>query len=252
MTAAIVDRLRSILNGGDFAALAELLADDVHWYGNAPGGGCRTREEVMAMLTGFLEETDPPRLRSIQAVADRIIMSVDAPGGSAGDAVWLVLTLDPDERIVELQNYSSKAAVEHDLALRAGDRPPPAPVSDLVPFVHVADVERSIRFYRLLGFEPLDTYEPHGLPVWASLRSDHARLMVAHADAPIVAHDQDVLLYLYARDLVALRDHLVAHGLTPGEIVDGSPGPRQEMRVTDPDGYCLIVAQIDDETIVGR
>ncbi|MGH2988028.1 MAG: hypothetical protein ACRDLO_15270 [Solirubrobacterales bacterium] len=41
----------------------------------------------------------------------------------------------------------------------------------------------------------------------------------------------------------------VAHGLTPGEIVDGSPGPRHEMRVTDPDGYCLMLAQLDDETV---
>jgi len=52
-----------------------------------------------------------------------------------------------------------------------------------------------------------------------------------------------VLFYLYARDLVAVRDHLVAHGLTPGEIIDGTPDPRHEMRVTDPDGYCLMVAQ---------
>jgi hypothetical protein len=29
------------------------------------------------------------------------------------------------------------------------------------------------------------------------------------------------------------------------EIEDGSPGPRQEMRVTDPDGYVLMVAQIE-------
>jgi len=26
---------------------------------------------------------------------------------------------------------------------------------------------------------------------------------------------------------------------------DGSPGPREEMRVTDPDGYVLMIAQID-------
>jgi hypothetical protein len=58
-----------------------------------------------------------------------------------------------------------------------------------------------------------------------------------------------VLFYLYALDLVGLRDHLVARGLTPGEIVDGRPGPRREMRVTDPDGYCLMVAQVDDESI---
>ena len=69
--------------------------------------------------------------------------------------------------------------------------------------------------------------------------------MVAQADAPIHAHDQAVLFYLYARDLAALRDYVVAHGVIAGEIVDGTPGPRQEMRVTDPDGYCLMIAQIE-------
>ncbi len=32
-----------------------------------------------------------------------------------------------------------------------------------------------------------------------------------------------------------------------GEIVDGSPGPRQEMQVADPDGYVLMVAQIEPQ-----
>jgi hypothetical protein len=30
-----------------------------------------------------------------------------------------------------------------------------------------------------------------------------------------------------------------------GEIQDGTPGPSQEMRPTDPDGYVLMVAQIE-------
>jgi len=31
-------------------------------------------------------------------------------------------------------------------------RTPPAPVEDLIPFVKVADVGRSVAFYELLGF----------------------------------------------------------------------------------------------------
>jgi hypothetical protein len=49
-------------------------------------------------------------------------------------------------------------------------------------------------------------------------------------------------------ELAGLRDDLVACGFAPGEIVDGSPGPRHEMRVADPDGYVLTIAQIDAET----
>jgi catechol 2,3-dioxygenase-like lactoylglutathione lyase family enzyme len=145
---------------------------------------------------------------------------------------------------------------EHDLALRArgpvaAGAGPESPVSDLVPFVDVADVARSVAFYRLLGLELRATYEPEGRLVWASMESESAAVMLAQSEAPTDPPAQGVLFYLYAPDLAGLRDHLVAHGLTPGEIVDGSPGPRREMRVTDPDGYCLMVAQIDDATISG-
>jgi len=56
---------------------------------------------------------------------------------------------------------------------------------------------------------------------------------------------QGVLFYLYSDDLAALREQLLADGIHVGEIVDGTPGPRQEMRLTDPDGYMLIVAQLE-------
>jgi hypothetical protein len=38
---------------------------------------------------------------------------------------------------------------------------------------------------------------------------------------------------------------LLADGIHVGEIVDGTPGPPQEMRLTDPDGYVLMVAQLE-------
>jgi hypothetical protein len=36
-----------------------------------------------------------------------------------------------------------------------------------------------------------------------------------------------------------------AAGVKAGEIEDGSPCPSQEMRVIDPDGYVLMIAQIE-------
>ena len=67
-----------------------------------------------------------------------------------------------------------------------------------------------------------------------------------------IDHDrQGVLFYLYSHDLAALRGQLLAAGIEAGEIKDGSPGPRQEMRVTDPDGYLLMVAQIEAEDTEG-
>ncbi len=100
--------------------------------------------------------------------------------------VWLVATVDTHRGIVRLQDYAGEAAAAYDRALLAS-APPPAPsaVTHLVPFLPVADVERSIACYGLLGFEQGDSYAPAGRPVWASLRCQAARLMVAEAEAPI-------------------------------------------------------------------
>jgi hypothetical protein len=46
-------------------------------------------------------------------------------------------------------------------------------------------------------------------------------------------------------DLPALRQQLLAAGIDAGEIVDGTPGPKQEHRLIEPDGYVLMGAQID-------
>ena len=70
--------------------------------------------------------------------------------------------------------------------------------------------------------------------------------MLARADEPVVARAQAVLFYLFSRDLFGLRERLIAAGIEAGEIVDGRPGPTAEMRIEDPDGYVLMVAQIED------
>ena len=126
----------------------------------------------------------------------------------------------------------------------AGDR-----VTDLIPFVHVADVPRSVAFYELLGFETTDRFEPGGELVWAAVANGHARLMLAKADAPVDPGEQAVLFYLYTRDLEGLRERLVANGVDAGPIVDGSPGPERELRVDDPDGYCLMIAQTEENAL---
>ena len=126
---------------------------------------------------------------------------------------------------------------------------PAGGVAALVPFVHVSDVDVSASFYALLGFEAGASHRHGDELQWVSLSNGSANIMLALADAPVIAAEQAVLFYLYSPDLYALRDQLVAHGILVGEIGDGSPGPRQEMRLTDPDGYCLTVAQID---VAGR
>jgi predicted enzyme related to lactoylglutathione lyase len=123
--------------------------------------------------------------------------------------------------------------------------PPEQRVSRLIPFVHVEDVERSIAFYYHLGFIVASVYKYRGTLVWAELRSEGAELMVSTDGDSIEPAGQGVLFYLYSDDLAALREQLLANGIHVGEIEDGTPGPSQEMRLTDPDGYVLKVAQLE-------
>jgi catechol 2,3-dioxygenase-like lactoylglutathione lyase family enzyme len=53
---------------------------------------------------------------------------------------------------------------------------PPAPdaIVDLVPFLLVADVERSIPFYEALGFNVVKRYEPDGRLEFAGLEATPA------------------------------------------------------------------------------
>jgi hypothetical protein len=118
-------------------------------------------------------------------------------------------------------------------------------VSRLVPFVRVVDVERSVAFYRHLGFTVQEEARYRDRLSWASLRSEGAEIMFEGTNPPIDPDRQRVQLYLSSEDLVARRGRLIAADIAAGAIEDGSPGPSQEMRVADPDGYVLMIAQID-------
>jgi hypothetical protein len=180
-----VEALRAAV-GTDLAAIGPLLAADVQWYGPHRGGGCRSRDDVLRTLR-----------------------------------VWIVLTPDGDGLAREIQQYLSVEAALHDDRVRADGAPAGPPVSGLVPFVHVTDVDRSVAFYELLGFAVNDSFEHQGERVWVWLESEDARLMLARGDAPGMA--EAVLFYVYSRDLAALRDHLVANGVTPGRSSTARP-----------------------------
>jgi catechol 2,3-dioxygenase-like lactoylglutathione lyase family enzyme len=122
-------------------------------------------------------------------------------------------------------------------------------VSDLVPFAHVADVDRSVAFYERLGFELRHEFVPEDRRMWAFLERGDARLMVAQAEDPIDPRAQAVLFFLYTRDLDGLRARLVAGGVPAGEITTGNLGPDRQMHLVDPDGYVLMVAEIAGERV---
>ena len=121
--------------------------------------------------------------------------------------------------------------------------------------IHVEDVKRSATFYRLLGFEVGTFVPPIGPMQWAWLYVPKAadwkrgpNLMVTLSECPIDPVAQEVLFYLYANDLMAVRSMLLANGVTAGEITHPEYLPDGEFKVNDPDGYTLMIAQSAADT----
>jgi ketosteroid isomerase-like protein/catechol 2,3-dioxygenase-like lactoylglutathione lyase family enzyme len=259
-TTLIRDGFEAFLRG-DFDALRSLLAPDAQWlYWEPIPGDCHDPEKIIATLRERHGEGVVSGVENIIGGGEKLLVEITGPrleeSGFPEGRAAMVVTMR-DGRIVRMQDHRTRgdALFDAGLAGRPAHPPPARPkhtepgwdqVSDLIPFVHVADVAASIAFYEQLGFHvtathPTTTPEPG----WASLEADQAQLMLARADAPVVARQQAVLFYLLSRDLFGLRERLIAAGLDAGEITDGRPGPNAEMRLEDPDGYVLMVAQIE-------
>jgi catechol 2,3-dioxygenase-like lactoylglutathione lyase family enzyme len=131
-----------------------------------------------------------------------------------------------------------------------GIAPPAADaIVDLVPFLLVADVERSIPFYEALGFDVVKRYEPDGPLEFAGLEATPAaKVMLARVDGvPETRPDAQApgFLYLYTSNLAALRERLLILGYQADEIEDGpGPAPNRQMCVRDPDGHGHMVAEL--------
>ena len=128
-------------------------------------------------------------------------------------------------------------------------------VTALVPMVHVADVERSVDFYRLLGFEVGNRQPRAGRMHWAWLYDPRAanwkrgaNVMLSRSECAIDGGAQEVLFYLYATDLKSLHAMLVGKGVTASDISYPLYLPAGEFRIQDPDGYTLMLAQAGPDT----
>ncbi len=244
----------------DLEAIERHLHPDVVWHGLRPDLVCRNREQVLDNVRGRGGQRPDVEGIELYAEGDQVLFGVRSPdfvevaGEPLNGEVNQVFTI-AEGLIVRMDQYPGRDEALEAMRVRReatekvgppASRTPDVPVNDLIPFVHVHDVARSIAFYELLGFEVGDTYGSGDRLDWAALQSQDAKVMFARADQPIDAHDQAVLFYLYSHDLQTLQTHLRAHGEQAGPIRDGSPGPSAEMRVADPDGYVLMIAQRDD------
>jgi len=119
-------------------------------------------------------------------------------------------------------------------------------VFNLIPSAHVADVERSLRFYARLGFVEDGRWADGGQLVWASMHARTvraARIMFSLAEAPLEPCAQGIHFYCWSDDLVALHVRLVNDGLAPSPIAHPPHMEDGEFQLDDPDGYRLMVGQ---------
>lgn len=122
--------------------------------------------------------------------------------------------------------------------------------------IRVSDIARSADFYRLLGFEIGDAVPRESPPLeWAWLYAPAAadwkrgpNLMLVRSEEGMSGAPEEVLFYLYATDLPGLRASLVASGIEVSPITYPDYLPNGECRVTDPDGYTLMIAQSSADT----
>jgi hypothetical protein len=122
------------------------------------------------------------------------------------------------------------------------------PLGALVPMAQVADVSRSIDWYVKLGFVAEHTLTLEGRPMqWAYLRNGGAQLMLVRSSRRLDPGAQDVSFYLYAPGVAAYRDKLISLGLNPSELSFPPYAVHGEFRIDDPDGYCLLVGDTEQQ-----
>ncbi len=116
--------------------------------------------------------------------------------------------------------------------------PPKAGYS--TPMLHVADINRSLRFYELMGFETIDTEGDPARPGWARAHCEGGALMFLEAEEGH-ASPPALMLVMYAPDLPALREHLLASGIQVSAIKYPAYMPSGEINFRDPDGNFLSI-----------
>jgi hypothetical protein len=114
------------------------------------------------------------------------------------------------------------------------------------PLLHVDDVDRSLRFYALLGFVTVDVDRVEESIEWARMHVEGGAIMFLRAEESRAHADDRFLLYLYSPDLPALRSQLVAAGVEVGPISHPPYMPSGEIGFKDPDGYTILIGHWGD------
>jgi ketosteroid isomerase-like protein len=232
---ALLRRIWKARATGDLSVLEAALAPDAKWRAIDDGPwNCENRADIMRVmrqnlahgLDGRIEETIPHGERIVVAFRPSEAWHGDRP---LDDGIAYVVVTVHDGAITELKGCATRASAEdyattgrtsapHLNRVRPPDTavsPPPQRVSRLIPFVHVTDVERSVAWYGHLGFVVTEVFTPAGRLNWANLVSGDAELMLQRAFSRVIDPGA-IVLWLYSHDLGALREQLVAAGISAG------------------------------------
>lgn len=125
----------------------------------------------------------------------------------------------------------------------------PAVVAPVSRQLSVADVDRSIGFYRdVLGFDVRRI--PHGdnIPAVAEAVSGPARIQFTTEDSAIdstlvLRPRGSAILFFETNDVAAMRERVLAHGGRPSELERANWIKMEVFEIGDPDGHTLWFAQ---------
>ena len=123
-------------------------------------------------------------------------------------------------------------------------------INQAVPLLRVADVARTIEWYRgTLGFvgDPFPATPPHE---FAILRHGQVELMVRRGSPPVRSnprpYDWDVYLRLEGSRFREVFAQFNARGIVTRRL-ERMPYGLAEFEITDPDGYVLCLSQLLEE-----
>ncbi len=118
-------------------------------------------------------------------------------------------------------------------------------LSRMVALIPVSDVDRSIAFYKQLGFTIGNQIDNEGKTGWAWIDNGTTALMLASAEATPAPSSQQ-MFYFYGASVLEMWKELTAAGIKCSPIETPFYAPQGEFRVDDPDGYILMFTHDDD------
>lgn len=128
------------------------------------------------------------------------------------------------------------------------DLVPETKVHEVVPLIFVADISRSVAFYRdQLGFVIEAAWEPGGKLAWCRLERGGSAIMLQQAteeDEPAAGRGHGVGFFFLCDDADAMHAEVTALGLSLDPPKSAFYGMKQFF-LTDPDGYKLCFQHVE-------